>query len=98
MPLFQVEYRDRSKDLLKRRCRIVNADISEDEIETMLDEGKTQMFNASILEDTTKAREQLNELKGKITKCTEAYSDFVGNLVYFYIHLLLIFKLMYIIK
>ena len=63
--MFQVEYRDRSKDLLKRRCRIVNADISEDEIETMLDEGKTQMFNASILEDTTKAREQLNELKGK---------------------------------
>ena len=31
----------------------------------MLDEGKTQMFNASILEDTTKAREQLNELKGR---------------------------------
>lgn len=61
----QVDYRDRSKDLLKRRCRIVNADISEDEIETMLDEGKTQMFNASILEDTTKAREQLNELKDR---------------------------------
>ena len=51
--------------MLKRRCRIVNADISEDEIETMLDEGKTQMFNASILDDTTKAREQLNELKGR---------------------------------
>jgi len=61
----QVDYRDRSKDLLKRRCRIVNADISEDEIETMLDEGKTQMFNASILDDTTKAREQLNELKDR---------------------------------
>jgi hypothetical protein len=54
--------------LLKRRCRIVNENISEEEIETMLDEGKTQMFNASILEDTTKAREQLNELKGKQIK------------------------------
>jgi hypothetical protein len=46
----------------------VNENISEEEIETMLDEGKTQMFNASILEDTTKAREQLNELKGKQIK------------------------------
>ena len=54
--------------MLKRRCRIVNENISEEEIETMLDEGKTQMFNASILEDTTKAREQLNELKGKQIK------------------------------
>lgn len=61
----QVDYRDRSKELLKRRCRIVNENISEEEIETMLDEGKTQMFNASILEDTTKAREQLNELKDR---------------------------------
>jgi t-SNARE complex subunit (syntaxin) len=61
----QVDYRDRSKELLKRRCRIVNENISEDEIETMLDEGSTQMFNASILEDTTKAREQLNELKDR---------------------------------
>ena len=57
--------------MLKRRCRIVNENISEEEIETMLDEGKTQMFNASILEDTTKAREQLNELKGKQTKVNQ---------------------------
>ena len=39
----------------------------------MLDEGKTQMFNASILEDTTKAREQLNELKGKQTKLQQFF-------------------------
>ena len=51
--------------MLKRRCKIVNENISEDEIETMLDEGKTQMFHGSIIEDSTKAREQLNELKGK---------------------------------
>ena len=63
--MIQVEYRDRSKEYLKRRCRIVNKKLSEDEIETMLDEGNTQMFNGSILQDTTKAREQLNELKGK---------------------------------
>jgi len=62
---FQVDYRDRSKEILKRRCRIVNEKVSEEEIETMLDEGKTQMFNASILEDTRAAREQLNELKDR---------------------------------
>lgn len=61
--------------MLKRRCRIVNENISEDEIETMLDEGKTQMFNASILEDTTKAREQLNELKGKQIKLNQFASS-----------------------
>ena len=43
----------------------MNENLTDEEIETMLEEGKTQMFNASILEDTTKAREQLNELKGK---------------------------------
>ena len=31
----------------------------------MLDEGKHEMFSGSILDDTTRAREQLNELKGK---------------------------------
>ena len=43
----------------------MNENLTDEEIETMLEEGKTQMFNASILDDTTKAREQLNELKGK---------------------------------
>ena len=52
------------KNLLKRRCKIINESVSDDEIEKMLDEGKTQMFNASILEDSKAAREQLNELKG----------------------------------
>jgi len=61
----QLEYKDRSKDLLKRRCKIVNENLTDEEIETMLEEGKTQMFNASILDDTTKAREQLNELKDR---------------------------------
>ena len=51
--------------MLKRRCRIVNESLSEEEIETMLDEGKHEMFSGSILDDTTRAREQLNELKGK---------------------------------
>ena len=66
MVMIQVEYRDRLKDKLKRQCKIVNEDISEEEIETMLDEGKTQIFNDSILENTTKAREELNDIKGKL--------------------------------
>ena len=41
----------------------------------MLEEGKTQMFNASILDDTTKAREQLNELKGKKPCSTNSFDS-----------------------
>ena len=61
----QIKYRDRSKESFKKRCRNVDANITDEELETMLDAGKTQMFNVSILQNTTKAREQLNELKDR---------------------------------
>ena len=52
----------------------MNENLTDEEIETMLEEGKTQMFNASILDDTTKAREQLNELKGKKPCSTNSFT------------------------
>ena len=52
----------------------MNENLTDEEIETMLEEGKTQMFNASILDDTTKAREQLNELKGKKPCSTNSFN------------------------
>ena len=56
-------YKSKSKELLMRQVRIVNANISEEEIETVLTEGNTQIFNSSIIDETCKARQQLNAIE-----------------------------------
>lgn len=61
----QVDYRDRTKRMFIKRCKITNADYSDDQIEEMLDEGQTQVFAASILDQTRLARQQLTELQDR---------------------------------
>ncbi|TRY62614.1 hypothetical protein TCAL_00418 [Tigriopus californicus] len=58
----QVEFRDKSKQLLVKRCKITNKNLTEDQIETMLDEGNTAVFAKSILDQENLARQQLSDL------------------------------------
>ena len=61
----QVEYRDKSKNLLIRRCKITNANYKDEDIEKMLDEGNTAVFAKSILDEERLARQQLTELQDR---------------------------------
>ncbi|XP_040576807.1 syntaxin-1A isoform X2 [Lepeophtheirus salmonis] len=61
----QVEYRDKNKTLLVRRCKIVNSGYDDEAIETMLDEGKTGVFATAILDQEKLARRQLIELQDR---------------------------------
>ena len=42
---------------------MAGTDLSDDQIETMIDEGKTEVFAKSILDQTQMARQQLTELQ-----------------------------------
>ena len=61
----QVEYRDKSKKLLVKRCKITNNSLTDDQIENMLDEGNTAVFARSILDEERLARQQLSELQDR---------------------------------
>ena len=61
----QREFRDKSKKLLVKRCRITNNNLSDEQIETMLDEGNTAVFAKSVLDEERLARQQLTELQDR---------------------------------
>ena len=61
----QVNYRDKSKKMLVKRCKITNNSFSEDQIEQMLDDGNTQVFAGAILNEEILARKQLSELQDR---------------------------------
>lgn len=61
----QLAYREKSKKILVKQCKITgNTDLSNEQIEEMLDEGKTgNMFATSILDQERLARQQLMDLQ-----------------------------------
>jgi syntaxin 1A len=61
----QVTHREKSKNLMVKQLRVMGTKMSDDDIENMLDEGRTDVFAQSILIDTQMAKQQLTELKGR---------------------------------
>ena len=57
-------YKSKSKELLIRQYRIVDEFVSEKEMETVLNEGRT-IFTGSVLYETSHARQQLNEIEDR---------------------------------
>jgi t-SNARE complex subunit (syntaxin) len=67
----QIWYRDQSKRLLVKQCKILgNTSMTNDQIETMIDEGNTSVFATSILDEERLARHQLTEL-------TDRHDEFI---------------------
>jgi len=58
----QVLFRDKSKEDIKKQFKIIQADITEEQIDLMLDEGRAENFNISILESPDKAKQDIDEL------------------------------------
>ena len=59
----QVAYRQKRKDQMLKKIKVAGTDLSDDQIEQMIDEGKTEVFAKSILDQTQMARQQLTELQ-----------------------------------
>ena len=57
-------YKSKSKEMLIRQCRIVDESITEEEMETVLSEGR-KIFTGSVLDETSQARQQLNEIEDR---------------------------------
>lgn len=58
----EVKFRDRLKDTMRKQFKIINADVTDDQIETMLEKGNTEGFKFSILDSEDKMKEQVDEL------------------------------------
>ena len=56
-------YRQKRKDQMLKKIKVAGTDQSDDQIEQMIDEGKTEVFAKSILDQTQMARQQLTELQ-----------------------------------
>ena len=63
----QVSYRRRRKDQMLKKIKVAGTSMSDDQIEQMIDEGKTEVFAKSILDQTQVARQQLTELQERST-------------------------------
>ena len=46
-----------------KKIKVAGTDMSDEQIETMIDEGRTEVFAKSILDQTQMARQQLTELQ-----------------------------------
>ena len=64
----QVAYRQKRKDQMLKKIKVAGTDLSDDQIEQMIDEGKTEVFAKSILDQTQMARQQLTELQGRLSQ------------------------------
>jgi len=61
----QVSYRQRRKEQMLKKIKVAGTDMSDEQIETMIDEGRTEVFAKSILDQTQMARQQLTELQSR---------------------------------
>ena len=59
----QVSYRQRRKEQMLKKIKVAGTDMSDEQIETMIDEGRTEVFAKSTLDQTQMARQQLTELQ-----------------------------------
>ena len=67
----QVLFRNKSREDIKKRYKIIQTNITEEQIDALLDDGRAVDFNISILESPDKAKQDIDEL----TKRRDQYLD-----------------------
>ncbi|XP_008312697.1 syntaxin-4-like [Cynoglossus semilaevis] len=61
----QSQYRDRSVERLRRQLKITGANVTEEELNTMLESGQTDVFTHNILSDAKATKQALNEIESR---------------------------------
>ncbi|KAA0725232.1 Syntaxin-4 Renal carcinoma antigen NY-REN-31 [Triplophysa tibetana] len=71
----QTQYRDRNVERIQRQLKITGNNVTDEELETMLESGQTDVFTQNILNDAKATRQALNEIESrhdeiiKLEKC-----------------------------
>lgn len=64
----QSQYRDRNVDRIQRQLKITGTQLTEEELENMLESGKQDIFTANIIQDTQVTKQALNEIESRHTE------------------------------
>ncbi|KAG1935993.1 syntaxin-4 [Pimephales promelas] len=61
----QSHYRDRNVERIQRQLKITGSNVTDDELESMLESGQTDVFTQNILNDAKATRQALNEIESR---------------------------------
>lgn len=61
----QTEYRERNVDRIKRHLKITGTDVTDEELDEMLESGQTDVFTQNIMSDAKATRQALNEIESR---------------------------------
>ncbi|XP_028287464.1 syntaxin-4 [Parambassis ranga] len=61
----QAEYRDRNVERIQRQLKITGNNVTDEELDTMLESGQTDVFTQNILIDAKATRQALNEIESR---------------------------------
>lgn len=59
----QVQYRDRNVERIQRQLKITGNEVTDEQLETMLESGQTAVFTQNILNDAKATKQALNEIE-----------------------------------
>ncbi|XP_030610446.1 syntaxin-4 [Archocentrus centrarchus] len=61
----QAQYRDRNVERIQRQLKITGSNVTDEELDAMLESGQTDVFTQNILSDTKATRQALNEIESR---------------------------------
>lgn len=61
----QAQYRDRNVERIQRQLKITGTNVTDEELDTMLESGQTDIFTQNILIDAKATRQALNEIESR---------------------------------
>lgn len=61
----QAHYRDRNVERIQRQLRITGNNVTDEELDAMLEKGQTDVFTQNILSDAQATRQALNEIESR---------------------------------
>ncbi|XP_071318207.1 syntaxin-4 isoform X1 [Trachinotus anak] len=61
----QAQYRDRNVERIQRQLKITGSNVSEEELDLMLESGQTDVFTQNILSDAKATKQALNEIESR---------------------------------
>ncbi|CAL1600056.1 unnamed protein product [Knipowitschia caucasica] len=61
----QTHYRERNVERIKRQLKITGYNVTDEELDTMLESGQTDVFTQNILSDAKATRQALNEIESR---------------------------------
>ncbi|XP_059810098.1 syntaxin-4-like [Hypanus sabinus] len=64
----QSQYRDRNVERIQRQLKITGMQLTEEEVEAMLESGKQDIFTANIIQDTQVTKQAMSEIESRHTE------------------------------